>query len=440
MNRPFTYLYILIVASVIFLGLFINTLWRWYIPDPVDTFELPFFSAVEQMYDADSPTPLVESKLTQLIAQLNSDHARGKIAHYFEIVSIDDFANSKIYQSLLAGEPVYLEMNDGSLVGYKRIAHSSAVLVIKTDFPETRNPITYHLSILFFYLAIALVVYFWVWPLSRDLQRLQIQAYNIGKDGAPKKIEIGKRSAVYPLARAFNKMSKRIKELVSSYKDMTYAVSHELRTPLARMKFALEMLQESKTGNQEQFIRQVGDIKKDVADMDNLINQLLNYAGFEKETGDLDMQEGDLVEMLAAHIDLYKSQHPELHFTFDAEVSPCNVYCEWNLMERAVHNLLQNATRYARKNIVVHVYIEKTSPEQRVCIQVEDDGVGIPVNERKRVFSAFVRLRNGANVEKSGFGLGLSIVQRVMQWHDGRASVDASPLGGARFTLRWPLK
>ncbi|WNO08747.1 ATP-binding protein [Teredinibacter sp. KSP-S5-2] len=440
MNRPFTYLYILIVASVIFLGLLINMLWRWYIPDPVDTFEFPFFSAVEQIYKTETDNELAKGNITALIAQLNADYASGKIAHSFELVAVDDFANSKIYKSLAGGEPVYLEMDDGSVTSYKRIAQSLYVLAVKTDFPETRNPVAYRLSIVFFYVAIALVVYFWVWPLSRDLQRLQLQAHNIGKDGAPKKIDIGKRSAVYPLARAFNKMSKRIKELVSSYKDMTYAVSHELRTPLARMKFALEMLQESKKDDQEQFVSQVGDIKKDVADMDNLINQLLNYAGFEKESGDLDMQEGDLVEMVAAHIDLFESQCPEIQFSFNAEVSPCNVFCEWNLMERAVHNLLQNATRYARKNIVVHIHIEKTCPKQQVCIQVEDDGVGIPETERKRVFSAFVRLRNGTNVEKSGFGLGLSIVQRVMQWHEGRASVDVSAMGGARFTLRWPVK
>lgn len=71
-------------------------------------------------------------------------------------------------------------------------------------------------------------------------------------------------------------------------------------------------------------------------------------------------------------------------------------------------------------------------------IHVDDDGPGIPRADRRRVFQAFTRLDTSRDRDTGGFGLGLAIVQRVVAWHGGRVEISRSPLGGARFTIRWP--
>ena len=73
-------------------------------------------------------------------------------------------------------------------------------------------------------------------------------------------------------------------------------------------------------------------------------------------------------------------------------------------------------------------------------VHVDDDGIGIPPEDRENVFSAFTRLDRSRDRATGGYGLGLAITRRVLELHGGTATADASPLGGARFTLAWPVR
>ena len=77
--------------------------------------------------------------------------------------------------------------------------------------------------------------------------------------------------------------------------------------------------------------------------------------------------------------------------------------------------------------------------DDHIRIHVDDDGIGIPPEERQRVFFAFTRLDRSRDRATGGYGLGLAIVRRVLEQHGGTASAEESPLGGARFTISWPL-
>ncbi|MBS1198887.1 MAG: two-component sensor histidine kinase, partial [Proteobacteria bacterium] len=105
------------------------------------------------------------------------------------------------------------------------------------------------------------------------------------------------------------------------------------------------------------------------------------------------------------------------------------------MMPYALKNLLRNAFKYAQSKITIHCEIAGN----RVCIYVDDDGIGIPESERERVFHAFTRLDRSRDRTTGGHGLGLAIVRRVLAMHHGTAKVEDSPLGGARFTICWPL-
>ena len=242
-------------------------------------------------------------------------------------------------------------------------------------------------------------------------------------------------SAVSHLASAFNQMAERIKELLASHKEITYAVSHELRTPLARMKFALAMLKNA-TPNEQQAAH-ISSLSQDIDEMEALITQLLTYAGYEQEDGPLTQESGDMAFLISELIQRAKASHKQtlVDVILECPDQTSLVYCDWHLMERAIFNLIHNALRFA--NTTIRVTLRQTQAD--FIITVEDDGPGIPAEQRARVFDSFVRLESKPNAQVRGFGLGLAIVQRVLKWHDGKATVGVSEqLGGARFCLQWP--
>jgi two-component system OmpR family sensor kinase len=108
------------------------------------------------------------------------------------------------------------------------------------------------------------------------------------------------------------------------------------------------------------------------------------------------------------------------------------VVMDKRLMSYAMRNLLRNASKYAQSRIMVGL----SARHGNVEIYVEDDGAGIPPEERARIFNAFVRLDR----QTGGYGLGLAITQQVLRAHHGRIAVtDPATLGGARFELSWPV-
>jgi signal transduction histidine kinase len=104
-------------------------------------------------------------------------------------------------------------------------------------------------------------------------------------------------------------------------------------------------------------------------------------------------------------------------------------------MPYAVTNLLRNAIKYAKTRIAVSTEVVNG----KIRVYVDDDGIGIPAEERQRVFFAFTRLDRSRDRATGGYGLGLAIVRLVLEQHGGSVTADESPLGGARFTLEWPL-
>ena len=108
--------------------------------------------------------------------------------------------------------------------------------------------------------------------------------------------------------------------------------------------------------------------------------------------------------------------------------------CEPKFMARAVQNLVRNALRFAKSRVEVHV----DSRDNRYFIHVDDDGPGIPESDHARLFVPFARLDESRSRDSGGSGLGLAIVQRIAEWHGGKAVISTSAMGGARITIEWP--
>ncbi len=435
MNRAFITLYFFIVASVILIGWGLNQFWETLAPEQEASAEIhALFTIIEK--DLLQQQPPTDAGYAQQAQQLARD-----LQLSLEILPLDDVAQSSAMRELHAGK-ILSTLSDRQLIWYKRLATTDQVVMLSVPQADDRESPLYDLLLIVFYLAIALVIYLWVWPLSRDSKKLELQTRNLGKDGVPQTLDISPTSTLYPLARAFNHMAQRLRELIASHREMTNAVSHELRTPLARMKFALAMIDEENLHEKDR--RQLRSLELDIAEMESLISSLLMYAGFEQKTQSLVQSPGYMRDLLE-EIQLRFVRHNErdLQLCVNDQQADALVYCEWKLIETVLQNLINNAKRYAHTRIAVE--IQQT--ESEYIIAVEDDGPGIPADKRERVFDSFVRLyhEDESASEKSngsatgGFGLGLAIVKRIMQWHKGRAEfVEPQQLGGARAQVRWP--
>jgi signal transduction histidine kinase len=228
-------------------------------------------------------------------------------------------------------------------------------------------------------------------------------------------------------------MTGRIHLLLQSHKALTSAVSHELRTPLSRLRFSHSLAREEPDGAARD--RYLALMEKDIAELDELTSELLDYAKLERGTPDIRLQAvpaGPWLEDLLAdarHSAEVEKQPAAIH----ADVGLETLRCEPRYMARAVVNLLRNALCHAHARIDVSVGSEGA----RTVIHVDDDGAGIPPGERHRVFEPFARLDASRARASGGFGLGLAIVRQVARWHGGEAFVTDSPLGGARVTIAW---
>lgn len=416
MNRAFISLYLILVLAIVLLGVVLNKFWEQVNP-PVEIDP----AAADLMLLIEAQLPSLTGRDAQLPAT----------SYYkINILDLQDFAASSTVTSLKSGGIV--NASDDTANRYYKLTSASKVIELTAPLDQPHKTPRYFIFIGIFYSAIALVIFLWVWPLSRDLARLIKHTREVGAQGAPANINLSVGSLLAPFANAFNAMAVRLNNIMRSQKEMTYAVSHELRTPLARMKFALAMTENLQA--EPGLLRQLESITRDVAEMENLINALLTYASFEQKAEPLEQREGHMEAMLCEM--LTRLDNPfNIEIRIDNQAGVQTFRCEWALMQTALHNLLQNALGFAQQNIVVTMGVT----EQFFWVSVEDDGPGVPEAQRDNIFESFVRLYGESDLNRhSGFGLGLAIVKRIMAWHRGSVSCTQAAQGGAKFLIQWP--
>ena len=283
--------------------------------------------------------------------------------------------------------------------------------------------------------ALALLLGFAARSWDGRLLKVESAALRIARGDLAARVEPGSSLLQQRLATAFNSMAEHIQRLVQVQHDMIHAVSHELRTPVARIRFGVQMLADSDKSQRSE--EQLQGIDGDIQELDDLIDEILTYARLEQSEAKFLLQQTSVPDLLRQVIAQQQLLHPTVVMELDvdgasealaAEVEP-------RYLHRALQNLVGNAARYASRQVRVRCRLDSDNCR----IDVEDDGQGIPRSDWERVFIAFSRLDNSRTRTSGGYGLGLSIVRRIMYWHGGQAFVGASAtLGGACFSLVWP--
>lgn len=349
-----------------------------------------------------------------------------------DLIAAKDIVGGETLDNLKTGKIAHMEGSAGQSWTLKQL-DTGQVLALKAAEPRSQRGALEWVITVFFYAAIALVIMIWIWPLRRDLRALERSASRFGDRNWSFDPVIKPNSQVHALAETFRKMAIRIDGLIASHKDMSNAVSHEIRTPLSRMQFEIELALQAE--NMEEVRKSFGNIKTDIVAINDLITATLDYAILERADVSLNLGEHDFTALIPAIVDsIRRDARAGIALHSDVQPGVGQIVCDIHLMEAALRNLLYNALRFAKRDILV-TFVSRDGVNQ---LSVDDDGPGIPEKDRERVFDSFVQLeRIGAR--KMGFGLGLAIVKRALEWHRGEVKVFTSPLGGARFLATWPL-
>jgi two-component system osmolarity sensor histidine kinase EnvZ len=253
----------------------------------------------------------------------------------------------------------------------------------------------------------------------RPIRRLAVAAEAFGKGRDSDEFTVEGASEVRQAGNAFTVMRDRIRRQITQRTDMLAGVSHDLRTPLTRMKLALAMM-----GNGPE----VSDLKADVAEMERMVGGYLTFARGEGREATAEIDLGDLLQDVAAAARRDGAEITlEIGQGLSATVRP-------EAMRRALVNLVGNAQRYAR-----NIRVNGRRSAEAIEIIIDDDGPGIPAEQREEVFRPFYRLEESRNPETGGIGLGLTIARDVVRGHGGDVILADSPMGGLRVILRLPV-
>jgi signal transduction histidine kinase len=296
--------------------------------------------------------------------------------------------------------------------------------------PRAQQAATTTLTLVLLPVAVAIALL--LRPIALQLRSLEKVALSVADGELSARVNLKKTTSAKSLSIAFNSMAHRIENLVESQRHLMQAVSHELRTPLARMRFAIEMIQN--TDKAEERNQKLKSLDSDAEELNSLLTELLNYTRFDEQGQTAQKESVLLAQLVEELLPKYQALFPDKQFEISMESLDGSGSVEgvMRLIERAIGNVLANAGRYAKTS--VHISLGESANEVRLC--VDDDGLGIPVDERDNVLLPFVRLREGESTQ--GFGLGLALVQRILEKHSGEVRIEDSPTGGARLVLMWP--
>ena len=252
---------------------------------------------------------------------------------------------------------------------------------------------------------------------TRPLVKLAKAAERFGKGDYVNDFRPSGAQEIRKAAYEFDRMAKRINRHLNQRSEMLSGISHDLRTPLTRLKLQLAMIDQKDLSKK---------MSKDIDEMESMLNDYLQFAKTQSKELTTKIQLSKLFEEIS-------SSFNNKNFKI-SKVDGIILKGRHLALKRSFENIIQNGLTYGNK---VNVKIQKSS--NRALIIFEDDGPGIPEDQYKNVFKPFFRLDKSRSLNKSGVGLGLAIVEDVINSHGGNIQLGKSELNGLLVKISLPF-
>ena len=215
-------------------------------------------------------------------------------------------------------------------------------------------------------------------------------------------------------------------------------VSHEIRTPMSSIQGMSEILQRGKIKRKEKQEEILELMANECGRLSRFLHNILDYGKIEHDAKVFSFKKTDISQVIEDVLKLYAYQFLALEFSVTRQISDNPVWLDidQDALKQALTNLIDNAIKYSSNKREIKVTLSEKS--DHVEIQVKDRGIGIPENEREKIFKGFYRVADAQQLAPKGVGLGLKIVKHIMEAHGGDVRIDSQPGKGSTFILVFP--
>ena len=252
---------------------------------------------------------------------------------------------------------------------------------------------------------------------TRPLVKLAKAAERFGKGDYVNDFRPSGAQEIRKAAYEFDRMAKRINRHLNQRSEMLSGISHDLRTPLTRLKLQLAMIKEEKLSEK---------MSKDIDEMEKMLNDYLQFAKTQSQESTTSVNLKDLFDEIKSQIN-----NDNLKITCNHSI---NLTGRPTSLKRSFENIIQNGLTYGKK-----VFVELIKGNNRAIIIFEDDGPGIPEDQFKNVLKPFFRLDKSRSLNKSGVGLGLALVEDIINSHGGNIQLGKSRHNGLQVKVTLPF-
>jgi len=239
------------------------------------------------------------------------------------------------------------------------------------------------------------------------------------------------------LAVVASKQLRREHDLARLRADFTSSVSHELRTPLAQILLFGETLKLGRLRSDDDRQLAVDTIVHEARRLMHMVDNVLHFARTSEGRMQLEPAPTELGPLVESIVATFAPLAEERGSCVVTEIrDSVTAFVDAGALRQVALNLLDNALKFGPRGQTVRLIVERAG--ERARIVVEDAGPGIPLVDRQRIWTPYVRLRRGRNAANEGSGIGLAVVRELTELHGGDVRVDDAPGGGARFVVELP--
>ncbi len=222
--------------------------------------------------------------------------------------------------------------------------------------------------------------------------------------------------------------------------DFVAAVSHEFRTPLTSMRQLTELLSSGRLVNEKRRAEYYSVIKRESERLHRLVESLLDFGRMEAGAREFRFEPLNAAALVEEVVEEFRHEHADDagNIALGGDGAAAVVRADRDALGRAIWNLLDNAIKYSPERGIVAVDVRRA--DGTVTIRVRDRGVGIPPDECKEIFRKFVRGASAKAAGVKGTGIGLAMVQHIVDAHHGEVRLESAPGAGSTFTLSLPAE
>lgn len=236
------------------------------------------------------------------------------------------------------------------------------------------------------------------------------------------------------------RLIRRELALAQMQTDIVAAVSHEFRTPLTSMRQISAALSEGRVPEESRRQAYYDALTRATSRLHRLVEDLLDFGRMEADAMQFRMEPLDLGALAGEIASDFQGESSAKEFTIHTSLGadPTLVQGDPEALRRALWNLLDNAVKYSGESR--EVWLRMSSNGGEVCVSVQDNGLGIPIDEQPDVFQKFFRGAASRQYRIYGSGIGLAILNHIVQAHGGRVTLESRPGAGSTFSVHLPVK